>query len=194
MSPILDKRGTRINLVPEVDQNPTVPPSPPQIPQKDEAIKLPNKRKHSPLRDPPEKGLNHGQGSLLETPKSEAHRPLGVKHESPWDSYKKEFSCELAGDAVAVIHRRQPSQVLLLRSYPEGIADMMFQWFTQLRHPNIMSAKECFSTKNLFYALCEDLPLTLENLIICRAYPTEARLALIMRQVHTFVYFLSRHH
>ncbi|EED15620.1 conserved hypothetical protein [Talaromyces stipitatus ATCC 10500] len=56
----------------------------------------------------------------------------------------------------------------------------MLQWFTQLRYPNIVS-KECFSAEDSFYALCEDLPLILEHLIVYRAYPTEAQLALIVK-------------
>ncbi|EED22728.1 hypothetical protein TSTA_062160 [Talaromyces stipitatus ATCC 10500] len=138
-------------------------------------IQFPSRRKYT--------SISNGQGGVLETMEMNPYLPPRVKHHSPWEDYRKEFGCELAGDAVAVIHKREPSKVFLLRCYPQSIGDQMLQWFTQLRHPNIMSAKECFSAENSFYALCEDLPLTLEHLIVCRAYPTEAQLALILKQV-----------
>jgi hypothetical protein len=44
-----------------------------------------------------------------------------------------------------------------------------------------MSVKEAYFFKKSLYTICEDLLLTMENLIICRAYPTEAQLAVIMK-------------
>jgi hypothetical protein len=182
MPPNLDKHKTVFDLASKVVQNPALQTSLQSV-QENGAIELPNKRKQSPSREKPDKALNHGQRSLSGSTKSDACPLLEVKYESPWNSYRKEFGCELAGDAVVVVHRKEPSKVLLLRSYTGVIGDKMQQWFSQLQHPNIMSAKESFIIKNSLYTICEDLPLTLEHLIVCHAYPTEAQLAVILRQV-----------
>uniref|UniRef100_A0A093VPY0 Serine/threonine-protein kinase CST20 n=1 Tax=Talaromyces marneffei PM1 TaxID=1077442 RepID=A0A093VPY0_TALMA len=152
-------------------QNPAVQTSLQNV-QENEAIEPPNKRERSPGGENLDQLPSHGQRSLLT-----------FKNESPWNLYRKEFGCELAGDAIAVVHSKNPSRVLLLRSYPDAISSKMLQWFSQLQHPHIMSAKEAYFFKNSLYTICEDLPLTMENLIVCRAYPTEAQLAVIMRQI-----------
>jgi hypothetical protein len=59
----------------------------------------------------------------------------------------------------------------------------MLQYFSQLQHENILSAEECFNTEDSVYALCEDLPITLEDIVACDAYLNEARLAAILKQV-----------
>jgi hypothetical protein len=184
MSHNLDKHRTRFDFASKVVQNPAIQTSLQNV-QETEAIEFSNKRKHSPSREKPDKALNHRQRGLSRSTKSDAYPLLEFKHVSPWDSYRKEFACELAGDAVVVIHRKEPSKVLLLRSYPDVIADKMLQWFSQHQHPHIMSANESYFFKNSLYTICEDLPLTVEHLIVCCAYPTEDQLAVIMRQVNS---------
>jgi hypothetical protein len=171
MSPKSDDRDTAFDLASKVVQNPVLQTSLQNV-RENEVVEPPKKRKHSPGRENLDQAPSHGQRSLLI-----------LKNESPWNSYRKEFGCELAGDAVVVVHSKNPSRVLLLRSYPDAISSKMLQWFSQLQHPHIMSAKEAYFFKNSLYTICEDLPLTMENLIVCRAYPTEAQLAVIMRQV-----------
>uniref|UniRef100_A0A093ULR8 Serine/threonine-protein kinase CST20 n=1 Tax=Talaromyces marneffei PM1 TaxID=1077442 RepID=A0A093ULR8_TALMA len=164
-------RDTAFDLESKVAQNPALQTSLQNV-HENEAIEPPRKRRHSPSEEKPDNVLNNGQRSLLK-----------LKNDSPWNSYRKEFACELAGDAVAVVHNKNPSRVLLLRSYPDAISSKMLQWFSQHQHPHIMSAKEAYLFKNSLFIICEDLPLTMEYLIVCRAYPTEAQLAVIMRQI-----------
>jgi hypothetical protein len=60
----------------------------------------------------------------------------------------------------------------------------MLQYFSQLQHENILSAMECFNTDGSIYALCEDLPITLEDIVACDAFLDEAQLAAILKQVN----------
>lgn len=179
MSPKSDNRDTAFDLASKVVQNPAFQTSL-QNGRENEVVEPPNKQEHSPSKE-----------NLNQAPSHEPRSLLKIMNESPWNSYRKEFGCELAGDAVAVVHSKSPSKVLLLRSYPDAISSKMLQWFSQHQHPHIMSGKEAYIFKHSLHIICEDLPLTLENLTVCRAYPTEAQLAVIMRQVTLPFFFLK---
>ncbi|QKX63196.1 uncharacterized protein TRUGW13939_10365 [Talaromyces rugulosus] len=170
---------------------PTIPPLPTQFSQVRKDIKLPNTPKASTARDAPREAFTKGPGSYSGT-NSKARRNLPLPRKgSPWDTYRKEFSCDLAGDAAVVVHRTDPSKVLLLRSFPGDIAEKVLQWLNQLQHPNIMGAKMCYSAENSLYALCEDLPLTLEHLIVCGARLTEVQLSAILSQILDALSYLA---
>ncbi|KAH8689291.1 hypothetical protein BGW36DRAFT_308482 [Talaromyces proteolyticus] len=109
--------------------------------------------------------------------------PVRITTKSPWDTYTKVFKCELAGDVVIVVHRTEPSEVYALRSYREPTAAKVLHRLTQLQHKNILSVKECFCTEESMYALCQDFPLTLEDIITCDAYLDEIQLSAILTQV-----------
>ncbi|KAH8695669.1 hypothetical protein BGW36DRAFT_264057, partial [Talaromyces proteolyticus] len=115
---------------------------------------------------------------------------LKARDRSPWDTYEKEFTCDLAGEAAIVFHRSEPSGTLALRQYPGDIGTKMLHFFSQLQHENILSAEECFNTEGSVYALCEDLPITLEDVVACDAFLNEARLAAILKQVLDGVSYL----
>ncbi|THC93592.1 hypothetical protein EYZ11_006945 [Aspergillus tanneri] len=86
-------------------------------------------------------------------------RSLILRTESPWDTFKKVFSCELAGTVMIAIHHR----------------------FRRILHENVISAKECYRYEGSLYALVDDLPLTLEHLA---GRPNESQLASIVTQVN----------
>ena len=106
-----------------------------------------------------------------------------VKTESPWKTYRKVFTCDLAGSVTIVVHRSHLSDIYGLRKYSEQDGENMIDKFNQIQHVNIISAKECFQTQGLTYFLYEDQPVTLEHLIACDAYPSEIELASILAQV-----------
>jgi hypothetical protein len=178
--PQLDNRSTRI----EVAENGIQSPS--QSSPKDAQVSLLKKRKHSPIHeiDPVSSALQeqvgYSQGISLQTHPISSVR---ITNKSPWDTYRKVFKCELAGDVVIVVHRTEPSEVYALRSYREPIAAKVLHRLTQLQHKNILSVKECFCTEDSMYALCQDFPLTLEDIITCDAYLDEIQLSAILTQV-----------
>jgi uncharacterized protein (DUF433 family) len=59
----------------------------------------------------------------------------------------------------------------------------MLQIFRRTRHKNILSAEECYQDGGTLFAVVDDLPLTLEQLVACPAYPNETQLASIIIQV-----------
>lgn len=106
-----------------------------------------------------------------------------VRNGSPWDSYKAIFTCELAGTVSICENRGQSSKLVAIRSSARPDGEEMLRKYVTLRHINIMSAIECFKGDEWFYFLVEDLPVTLEHLVASDAYPTEAQLASILKQV-----------
>ena len=55
--------------------------------------------------------------------------------------------------------------------------------YSRLHHTNILSSNECFKDDQTFYFVVDDLPITLEHLVACNAYPSEEQLASILEQV-----------
>ncbi|KAA8642579.1 uncharacterized protein ATNIH1004_011524 [Aspergillus tanneri] len=115
-------------------------------------------------------------------------RSLILRTESPWDTFKKVFSCELAGTVMIAIHRTRPSRVLAIREYSGKDEDKMLDRFRRILHENVISAKECYRYEGSLYALVDDLPLTLEHLA---GRPNESQLASIVTQVLDGVSYLS---
>ncbi|KAJ5216814.1 hypothetical protein N7468_009822 [Penicillium chermesinum] len=120
------------------------------------------------------------------------YRRLVVRKESPWDSFRRCLRCNLAGEVFIVARRSRPSQVVAIREYTKGDVNKMLQWYETLDHDNLLSARECFVDGGSMYALVDDLPLTLEQLVGCRTtFPTETELASMIWQILNGLCYLS---
>jgi hypothetical protein len=183
-----EKRLTRINAQGlRVPSSEFIPPSPdiPPVPHTNGPVDDRRKRKLSPIH---EERAPSGSQRLIDfthgaNSRNHSHPTLRARDQSPWNTYEKEFTCDLTGDAAIVFHRSQPSGTLALRQYPRDIETKMLHYFSQLQHKNILSAEECFSAKGSVYALCEDLPITLEDVVACDTFLSETRLTAILKQV-----------
>lgn len=96
---------------------------------------------------------------------------LVVRNESPWEIFKPAFSCRLAGTVIIVGRRSSssPSRPTAIREYLTEDADKMLHRFRCIKHKNVLAARECYIDKRSIYALVEDLLLTLEHVVGCRA-------------------------
>ncbi|KAL4862078.1 hypothetical protein BDV12DRAFT_190663 [Aspergillus spectabilis] len=113
-----------------------------------------------------------------------SHKLVVRDTESPWDTFQSICSCQLAGTVIVATRRSRPSQVKAIRKYSGKEADRVLQWFRIIRHPNILSAQECYRIEGALYAVVDDLPLTLEHLVsLCNIYPTEEQLSIIVKQI-----------
>lgn len=170
-----------------VPSSESIPPPPaiPSVPNPNGPVDSKRKRKLSPIH---EERAPSGSQRLVDFTKGASfqnhpHPILKTRDQSPWKTYQKEFTCDLAGDAAIVFHRAEPSRTFALRQYPGDIGAKMLYYFSQLQHENILSVEECFNAEGSIYALCEDLPITLEDVIACDAFLNETRLAAILKQV-----------
>ncbi|KAL4929411.1 uncharacterized protein BDV17DRAFT_281399 [Aspergillus undulatus] len=113
-------------------------------------------------------------------------------NESPWDTFRKAFTCELAGTVIIAVHRSRPSRVVAIRQYAAEDSDRMLHLFRNIQHGNILMAKECYRTKGAMYAHMHDYPLTLEHIVWCgNVYPTHQQLSLIVGQILDGLSYLS---
>lgn len=132
--------------------------------------------------------MNTGHVSSRPTSVEMMNPTLLIRYESPWGLYEKVFTCDLAGDTAIVVHRRAPSETFTLRSYTGDTGFKMLLCFSHLQHENVLSAREYYCQEGSMYALCEDLPVTLEDVVTCDAFPSEAQLAAILGQVILLVF------
>ena len=114
-----------------------------------------------------------------------------VRHESPWDTYRRIGVCEISGEVIVAADRSRSSRLRTFREYGKADADKLIHHLRNFDHLNILTAEECYLDQSSMYVLVEHLPLTLNDLVCCRAiYPNEAELASIMSQVG---FYLMRH-
>jgi hypothetical protein len=148
------------------------------------------KRALSPQRDYSRKIVTGGLKSfgLPKVCQESTSRQLIVREESPWDTYRRALRCNLAGNVFIAARRSHPCQVVAIREYTRGDGAKMRRLYDILEHDNVLTARECFVDEGSMYALVNDLPLTLEQLVGCRSlYPTETELASMIWQVCTVV-------
>lgn len=106
-----------------------------------------------------------------------------VCEESPWDTFKKVYECDLADAVDVIVHWSDPTAVLELRQFSSQDADKMLERFCSVCHENLVQALKCFHTSDALYAVVEHYPLTLEHIVLCKAFPDEQQLGAILTQI-----------
>lgn len=106
-----------------------------------------------------------------------------VRSESPWDTFNREYECDLAGIITVVTRRSGPRCVYSLRQFPGENPEHLLFHIRSIQHENVVSALEYFHAANTTYALAELFPITLEHVVACEAFPTQSQLTAIMVQV-----------
>lgn len=149
-----------------------------------------SKSKSRPTREPARKAIQGSQIRSFGLPhvlgSKSLSQSLVVRNESPWETFKPVFRCQLAGTVIIAGRRScsRPSRAIAIREYPTKDADEMLHRFRHIKHENVLTARECYTGEESMYALVEDLPLTLEHLVGCRPiYLSEPQLGEIIGQV-----------
>ncbi|KAL6229548.1 hypothetical protein BDW75DRAFT_235125 [Aspergillus navahoensis] len=174
-----DKRSTRIELdgvlvsTPRVNES--LPPmsSPSRSDEQRKEAPQSNgrltKRSTSPSFPEPGRKILRGPPRALTLSKvDEAGEAAGsdpvVRHEAPWETFKKSYDCDLAGKVTV------------------EDADKILRILRSIHHPNVASVLECFRTPDGLYTIGRFYPLTLDHIIACKAFPNDQQLAAIMSQ------------
>ncbi|KAI1906768.1 hypothetical protein LOZ65_006831 [Ophidiomyces ophidiicola] len=186
-----DKRTTVLDLT-RLESQLSFPPEPAPPARSDDSrqpLRGPQARDNNKRKAPPaqvySKKFLKGTPKDLVLPQIVEYelRPPIVREESPWETFHNEFTCELAGTVTIAVHRSRPSRVVPIRAYATKDAEKMLERFGKIQHKNVISVIECYKHKDTLYAVVDDLPLTLVQLVACRAYPSESQLASIVAQV-----------
>ena len=106
-----------------------------------------------------------------------------VRNESPWDTFRKVYECDLGGVVEVVSRRSGPRGVYSLRQLPGKDPQDILEWVGSIRHPNVASALEYFYAGGTAYAIGEFYPLTLGHIVASKAFPNESQISAIMFQV-----------
>ncbi|KAF7712890.1 Protein kinase domain-containing protein [Penicillium ucsense] len=105
-----------------------------------------------------------------------------VRDESPWDTFKLYYECDLAGTVAVCVRSSGSRAVRAIRQYPIQDADRIIGILRSLSHQNVVSIWECFRTSDSLYTLSKFDPLTLDHVVACKAFPEPVELAAIMSQ------------
>jgi hypothetical protein len=148
---------------------------------------------HTPQRIPPKKRtLTHKpetyrkimRGPMKDLALGETSRSgqgledaLTVRRESPWETYIKVYECELAGHLDVAIPRVRPERLVAIRTIRGKAINQMLHLFKTIRHSNILSPRECFLFKGSVFILHDNIPVSLDHIVACKAYLNEVELA-----------------
>lgn len=106
-----------------------------------------------------------------------------VRDESPWDTFKPYYECDLAGNVSVCVQSSGNRAARAIRRYPSEDADRILGILRSTSHKNVVSIWECFRTSDSLYTLSKFDPLTLDHVVACKAFPDQVELAAIMSQV-----------
>ncbi|KAJ5569139.1 hypothetical protein N7450_011625 [Penicillium hetheringtonii] len=122
---------------------------------------------------------------------------LPIQDESPWDTFRKYYECDLAGPVAVSVRISGDRAVRAVRQYPKEDSEQVLQALRSLRHRNLASIVEIYRFSNSIYTLSNFDPLVLDHIVACKAFPNEQELAAIMSQLIAGLSYLvacSFHH
>ena len=138
------------------------------------------------------RSLAHTSDAMAGTAKAQSRTvrsamsgPLRLREtwESPWGKYEKVYDVELGGTVEVAVRKAPPVELVHVRAFSTEASAKTLHLFRQLRHENIVTALEAFTTDNGLYIILEHMPVSLERIVRSPAYPDERQLAAILGQV-----------
>ncbi|KAE8397385.1 hypothetical protein BDV37DRAFT_289474 [Aspergillus pseudonomiae] len=111
-----------------------------------------------------------------------SHLAFIVRKESPWETYRKVYDCNLDGPLVVAIPRIHPSRLVAIRSIKRKDINEIPRFFERLQHPCIHTCQQCFLDQDLVFLLYEYIPISLDHIVACEAYLNETELAAVLAQ------------
>lgn len=110
-------------------------------------------------------------------------KPIPVKHESPWKTYKKGYELKLDKYITVAVHLFPRSGKVAIKEYARSEAEQNCEMLNTVRHVRFIKALELFEWDQTCYAVFEHVFVSLVQVVACPAYPTERQLAAILGQV-----------
>ncbi|KAI0389044.1 hypothetical protein F5Y17DRAFT_156743 [Xylariaceae sp. FL0594] len=121
----------------------------------------------------------HEKRLKIEKPTPALRRQWGP----PQERYTMEYQVRLAGLVTLAVQKTRPFTCVIIKEFPIKKAEETLYWCRRLRHNNIITALETFSTDNILYIAFEEMDATLGALVACPAYPNENQLGAILGQL-----------
>ncbi|CRL30021.1 unnamed protein product [Penicillium camemberti] len=90
---------------------------------------------------------------------------LIVRQESPWDTYRKVITYEIAGKVTIATRRTRLSRMVAIQTYRKENARRLMYRFGRLEHRHVLSLHKCYMHEDLALFLVDDLPLTLTHVV-----------------------------
>ncbi|KAJ5183257.1 hypothetical protein N7492_000873 [Penicillium capsulatum] len=143
----------------------------------------PNRSSPSPLPDPSGKVIRGSPRALALQANSRSDAGCYIRDESPWDTYKKYYECDLAGTVILCVRASDGRAARAIRQLSIIDGDKFLRVIRSTNHKNVASAWECFRTSDTLYFLGELDPLSLDHVVACKVFPDQQQLAAIMSQV-----------
>lgn len=108
---------------------------------------------------------------------------LVVRHESPWDTFTKEYECDLAGILQVASTVVRPTRLVAIKTVKGEEIQRRLRLLEYLQHPNVLSSQECYLHDDSLFILYHSVQASLDNLVACEAYLNEIQVAAALAQV-----------
>ena len=143
----------------------------------------PNRFSPPSLSEPGGKVIKGAPRALALQANSRTDSDCNIRNESPWDTYKKYYECDLAGTVIVCVRASDTRAARAIRRFSSTDSDKVLSVLRSTNDKNVASAWEYFRTSDSLYTLGEFDPLSLDHIVACKAFPDREQLAAIMSQV-----------
>lgn len=107
---------------------------------------------------------------------------LRTRHDSPWETFKGIYKCDLAGEFYLVTSKSPPHRTAAMRQAKGEKVQRTLKVLRTTSHDNLLSADSCFLFNNSLFYIHEDMPITLDNIVSCNIALCDKELSLILSQ------------
>lgn len=111
-----------------------------------------------------------------------------IRHESPWETLRKIYECELAGPFDVAIPRVRASRLVAIRTIEAKNVNKVLRLFREIQHPNILCSQEYFIHSGSAFILHDDIPVSLDHLVASEVHVNETEPAAVLAQVNLLHY------
>ena len=106
-----------------------------------------------------------------------------TQHTSPWNSYDGKYELQIEEFITVAVKKTSPGILVTIKAINESSSDEKILMLQSLQHECFSIPRDIFRFEQSLYIVFDYIPVSLFEVVLCPAYPSEEQLAAILGQV-----------